>query len=75
MSERIFECEQDPDGGLVLRFHSLKMPGCPGEAREHMGAAGREALLAVRSLIDWSIERLDEMDKKTPKKRTRIKVE
>ncbi len=75
MSKQIFECEQDPDGGLVLRFHSLKMPGCPSEAREHMGAAGREALLAVRSLIDWSIEKMDEMEKKPQKKRTKIKVE
>jgi hypothetical protein len=51
------------------------MPLRPEEARQHMGAAGREALMAVRSLIDWSIERLDEMEEKPRKKRTKINVE
>jgi hypothetical protein len=76
MSQRIFECEQDPDGGLVLRFHPAKMPICPEEAKVHMEVAGREALMAVRSLIDWSIQRLEEMEKKPRKKRTtKINVE
>ena len=52
------------------------MPICPEEAREHVGVAGREALMAVRSLIDWSIQRLEEMEKKPQKKRTtKINVE
>ncbi|MFQ6013842.1 MAG: hypothetical protein ACE5NP_00180 [Anaerolineae bacterium] len=46
----------------------------PEEFRRHCRAAGKEALLAVRSLFDTAIERLEE-EKPAKKKATKIKVE
>ena len=48
----------------------------PPDFRTHMRAAQREQLLAVRSLIDAAIERMDEADKGSHGRvRTEITVE
>ncbi len=46
----------------------------PQEFRSHVKAANREALLALRSLLDKAIEWFEE-EEKTEKKVTKIKVE
>ena len=51
-------------GGLV--------PCLPEQFRQHMRAARRERLLAVRSLLDAALERAEERPKK---KTAKIKVE
>jgi len=42
--------------------------------RQHLRAARREHLLAVRSLLDKAIERLEETEK-PPRKAERVKIE
>lgn len=47
----------------------------PEEFRAHQRAARREMLLAVRSLIDAKIEKLEAQEKRSAPTATRIKVE
>ncbi|MBI2955240.1 MAG: hypothetical protein HYY30_13075 [Chloroflexi bacterium] len=47
----------------------------PAEFRRHMMAANREFLLAIRSLLDTQIERLDRKEKEAGRKATRVNVE
>lgn len=51
-------------------------PFLPTETRRHLYAARKEALLAVRSMIDRSIERAEERERRTEgPKATKIDVE
>lgn len=51
-------------------------PFLPRETREHLFNARREAMLAARSLIDKSLERLDESQRRRQNPGpTKIKVE
>ena len=45
------------------------------EVRQHSRAAMKEMLLAWRSVIDGAIRRIDEMDKPSTKRVTKIKIE
>lgn len=47
----------------------------PHETRKHLRAAGREQLLAVRSLIDFWVERLGEKTEKTDNGRENIPID
>jgi len=47
----------------------------PSEFRSHVKAANREALLALRSLLDKAIETFEEEEKAEEKKVTKVKVE
>ncbi len=48
----------------------------PGDFRRHMRAAQREQLLALRSLLDSTIERLEKAEERKPAKRaTKVEVE
>lgn len=73
MTERIFEIEYQPDQKVVLRF---RMPGLfliPEPSRGHFRTASKEALLALRSLLDWAIERAEETE--GIKKKTKIDIQ
>jgi hypothetical protein len=75
MAEKLFECEWTPEGELVFR---LKKPGTrvlPPEVRGHVLEARKEVLMALRSLIDAALERMDEKAKGSGRRRTQIKVE
>ena len=56
--------------GVKSRYRRKK--GEPSAFRQHVRAARKEMLLAVRSVIDAAIERLEEQPKK---KATKIKVD
>jgi hypothetical protein len=47
----------------------------PGKTVGHLIKARKEALLALRSMIDHKIEQLDKRDKKTSEKGKKIKIE
>lgn len=47
----------------------------PNEARLHIRAAQREMLLAVRSVIDVAIERLETADRRRERRATRVEVQ
>ena len=75
MAERIFEIEHHPGEEVVLRF---KLPGLsimPEATRSHLRMAGKEALLALRSLLDRAIEQAEKAEKPKAKKRTKIEVQ
>lgn len=61
---------------LVRRIVSRRPRFFPPAFHEHTRAARKEALLALRSLIDARIERLEQaVDEPAPKKTHRVKVE
>lgn len=54
----------------------LSPPFLPDDTRTHMSAARREMLLAVRSLIDHSLERSEEAERRRAARRpTKIDVQ
>lgn len=71
MKERILEVEHSPGEELVLRFRPPKKALFSG-AEGHAKVAGKEVLLALRSLIDAAIESLEREEKR--KEKTHIEV-
>lgn len=59
----------------VERSRSAMNSVVPGETRQHLRAAGREQLLAVRSLLDHWIGRLREESDKPDRTRENIEIE
>jgi hypothetical protein len=72
MGEKIFECEYKPGEEIVFRFRPPKMKGVPETTREHLKAARREMLLALRDFINEALERSEPAKPKGP---TKIEVE
>jgi hypothetical protein len=76
MSDSIFEVEYRPGEEIVLRFKPSGALGLSKTTRQHLRTAQKEALLALRAILDGVIERTAESAKKEPaKKRTKIKVQ
>ena len=66
------EWEHRPGEEFVLRFKPPLPKILPKETRGHIRAARKETLLALRSIIDAAIGRMEEAEKK---RRTKIEVE
>jgi hypothetical protein len=75
MPKGSIEWEYLPDEGLVLRIHPMFRRLVTEEARSHVKASRKEMLMALRSLLDATIEKLDEKEKTRGTGRTKIKVE
>ena len=75
MSDSIFEVEHRPGEEVVLRFKSPKLRGLPDSTWEHLLAARKEMLLALRSMLDKAIEGTEESGAAKGKRRTKIKVQ
>jgi len=75
MSDSILEVEHHPDGVIVLRFKSPKFWGLPEPTQQHLLAARKEMLLALRSMLDKAIERVEESGKAKAKRKTKIEVQ
>ena len=75
MSEKILEIEHHPGEEVVLRFKAPMFSIMPEETRSHFRTARKEMLLALRSLLDKAIERVEEVEKTRAKKRTKIEVQ
>ena len=75
MSDSIFEVEHRPGEEIVLRFKSPKFRGLPDSTRQHLLAARKEILLALRSMLDRAIEKTEESKETKRKKRTKIEVQ
>ena len=68
------EWDYDPEEGLTLRFKPMFRTLVSEEARAHARASRKEMLMALRSLIDVAVQKMEE--KEPPKKAgTKIKVE
>jgi hypothetical protein len=61
--------------GAVERSRSAVNSVVPSETRQHLRAAGREQLLAVRSLLDHWIGRLRDESDKPDSQRENIEIE
>jgi len=72
---RPFEYEYKPGDELVLRFRRPVIDLIPCEARDHLMVAQKEFLLALRSLVDAALSRLEEHERGETFHRTEIKVE
>jgi hypothetical protein len=75
MAEKVFEIEYRPGEEVVLRFKAPILSVMPEATKGHFRTAHKEALLALRSLIDKAIERAEEAEKTQAKERTKIEVE
>lgn len=75
MTESIFEIEHRPGEEIVLRFKAPALSIIPEVARSHFRIARKEVLLALRSLLDVAIERVEEAERPKARKRTKIEVE
>jgi len=53
----------------------LFLDSIPGEAKEHAKSARKEQLMALRSLLDTSIKKLEEAEKKGKKGPKKVEVE
>ncbi len=76
------EVERQPESSYDVLRVTLPLPkmgtggfSLPEDTRQHLRAAQRERLLAMRSLIDRWIEKLEEPKKPRQSKATRINVE
>lgn len=72
MAEKLFEVEYTPGEELVFRFRKPAFNLLPPEVREHMLGARKETLLALRTLIDAAIARLEEEEPKRRRKEIRV---
>ena len=75
MSDSIFEVEHHPGEEVVLRFKSPKFRGLPDSTRQHLSVARKEMLLALRSMLDRAIERMEEPGETKGRRRSKIKVQ
>ncbi len=75
MSDSIFEVEYHPREEVVLRFKSPRFRGLPDATKQHLLVARKEMLLALRSMLDRAIERMEEPGETKGRKRNKIKVQ
>lgn len=75
MSDSIFEVEHRPGEEVVLRFKSPKFRVLPDSSRQHLLAARKEILLALRGMLDTAIERTEKSETAKGRRRTKIKVQ
>lgn len=75
MSNSVFEVEYHPEGEVVLRFKLPKVRGFPDSTKQHLLVVRKEMLLALRSMLDRAIERMEEPGETKGRKRSKIKVQ
>ena len=75
MSDSIFEVEHHPDGATVLRVKSPKSWKMSDSTMQHLSAAQKEILLALRGMIDKAIEITEEFEKPKAKRKTKINIQ
>ncbi|RLC73217.1 MAG: hypothetical protein DRI26_01320 [Chloroflexi bacterium] len=74
MAEKLFSLERGPEGELIVHLKHPRLWILP-EFRGHLRSAGKEVLLAFRSLLDETISAIEKEEKQRSRKRTEIKVE
>ena len=73
MTESLFEVEYK-SGEFVLKFRPGRLRVTPEATVDHLKAANKEVLLAMRGLLDRAIERMEPQQKPPGRKRTRVEV-
>ena len=75
MAEKFFECEYSPEEGFSLHIRRPAFRALCPEARGHLLEARKETLLALRSMVEEALERLEEKEGARSQRRRSIKVE
>ena len=75
MPKGSIEWDYHPEEGLILRIRPMFGKLVSDEARTHVRASRKEMLLALRSLIDAVVQKMEEKEKTPRKGRNKIKVE
>ena len=73
MTQKMVDVEVTQDE-LVVRFRPPRA-SLPPETRAHMLNAGKEFLLALRTMLDAAIETCEKAAEERPKTRSKIRVE
>ena len=73
MAERMFEVQSGPGGEVILRIRPRRLRLMPQASRDHLKAAGREFLLALRAALDAALEQLGGEGEGRPRRR-RVEV-
>ena len=75
MAESFIEIHYDSKDGITIRMRPANLKLVPESTLKHVRGAGKEMLLAMRSLLDQAIERVEESEEDQPTRRRKIKVE
>ena len=80
LEERLSQLEErlqrlDKDQDRQTAYWAIIESVLPGDARKHLRAAGREQLLAARSILDAWIARMDQEPDEASPRRESIPVE
>ena len=67
--------QTSPNRGMQTAYWAIIESVLPGDARKHLRAAGREQLLAARSILDAWIARMDREPDEASPRRESIPVE
>jgi hypothetical protein len=74
VAEKFFECEYSPEEGFSLRIRRPALRALFPEAQGHLLEARKETLLALRSMVEAALERLEKKEGARSRRR-RIEVE
>jgi hypothetical protein len=75
VAEKFFECDYSPEEGFSLRIRRPVLRTLCPEARGHILEARKETLLALRSMVEAALERLEEKEDTRKRRRRRIDVD
>ena len=62
--DHFFNVQSGPEGEMIFTLRPRKLKVLPESALSHLRQANMEALLAVRSCLDWAIQRMEPQDEK-----------
>ncbi|TAK34739.1 MAG: hypothetical protein EPO21_08680 [Chloroflexota bacterium] len=72
-SSRTEERQESREREIAFTFRIPRL--IPREAKVHLRAARREMLLAVRSMLDCAIDRLEEREQESQTRTTKIDIQ
>ncbi|HEX76844.1 MAG TPA: hypothetical protein G4O03_00270 [Dehalococcoidia bacterium] len=75
MGHSLIQVEHRPGEELVVRFRPPQLKKFPEATRKHVMAASKETLLALRSLLDATIEYVERAETRTAKRQGRTKIQ
>ena len=75
MAPRLAEATYSSEEGFTFRFRPGNLRLLPDATRDHLRAANKELLLALRSVIDRVIEGTEPNDEPRPHRQVHVRVE
>jgi len=75
MGTKLLEVELTDNDELVVHLRPRLLRGLPAETTQHARGAAKEVMMAMRTLLDVAIKRIEVQEKPGVKSKTKIKVE